>query len=1026
MHGSLIPVLASFAISFVVVFGGEVPASQVAGLHALFNSTNGVGWHWEPNETAYGVPWDFSNETVDPCIDHWQGISCSSVCDQASVCNIVGLSLAAYSLVGSLPQSVDLLSSLETLDLSSNTLVGQVPSTLGCLVQLQALDLSDNQLSGPVLDSLTSLPRLTSLVIESNCFSGSLPADLFLMSSLKGLYVRNNKIGGTIPESLGQLVSLTGLDLFVNAVGGTLPAALGNLTALAYLDFYTNLMTGSVPASFSSLSSLTFLSFGNNQFTGTVPSYLGAFSSLVVLGVSYNSFQGAMPASFAALQGLKFFSCRDNLMTGDMGFMLALPLLQLYLAGNNFFTGDFGALAPASVSPHLATLRMENNLLTGSALLPGLCADNRLKELVLSQNSLSGSVPPCISSWVNMTTIDLSANKLSGSLPTAFAQLKKLAAADVSTNHLHGQLVALFNDVVVLSVSDNEFTGPLPLNTFNSTRLQTFIASKNCFSGTLSPGICAAASLQTLALSGLMSAANCRVHLPFKRFTIEFFRGGIPPCIFEMPLLEQLFLSGNLIQGKLPELASGSLLHNISLGYNRLSGTIPRSVLTQPFLTVLDLSYNRLLGTIEAMQNSTLDSERQLTLLLQENCLSGNIPDQFHHSDADLNILSGNMFSCANTAELPDSDPKSEKYSCGSNLLNTAVTITGAAWGLIIGIAVWLWFRTKQADGVGDYSFVALMRHLYGQFSKFSPNLDEMDDPEFSLRHNLVVIRNFCLFVSLVTFFVLVVVLPVLTSYSLDPKFSVQTYQYGWVISLSFIQGVSPGITIMVLWVGLVLLCMVYELKCHDRKRPLPPNSPHRSRVGSELSDIDFDERSSSYNEVLLQKILIVSVSVSVSTLINVMYVYTVLYESSDVQTLALSALVVCKLAWMYLVVIPWLKQVNSQFLLILAVMVANVIVIPMIATLTVDDSCFYQYLHNGHAITTEYSYEMCDLYDDDFSCIGYSATSNAVTIAAPIVYSYECFSAMLLNCKFSCRKCRPLFCPRRSSLLCCCVHAVH
>ena len=475
--------------------------------------------------------------------------------------------------------------------------------------------------------------------------------------------------------------------------------------------------------------------------------------------------------------------------------------------------------------------------------------------------------------------------------------------------------------------------------------------------------------------------------------------------------------------GKLAELKPGSMLQNISLSYNRLTGTIPSSFQLQPYLRTLDLSYNRLLGTIASMSNAALDHDAGLVVHLQANALSGNVPDQFENSQADLNLLSGNMFSCVNTEELPQNDPKANKYSCGSNLLSIAIIFTAVSLVLISSSGMWRFYKDQSDEGMwrfykdqsdegvlfDEFSFVVLMRHLVDQFLK-PPfvTLSDLTGSEFSFYHNVEVLRNFCLFCTLISLFSLVVVLPFIVSFSLDNRYLSQTYQYGWIMALTFFRGVAPGVAIMVLWLVLIGLCMWYEYMFNER-RVAPVGKRIRgmsdmSDESSRSSDTGLGEDSGvdSKYDVFLKKFLIVAVSIVVSCLINVAYVYTVLYESLTLQTIALTLLVVTKLAWMYLVVIPWLKQVNSQFLLILGVMVANVIVIPMIVTMAVDVSCFNQYFYDSAPISTEYTYDICSLYDDDLSCIGYASNSASVTIAAPIIYSYQCFSAVLLNCKCS------------------------
>ena len=73
----------------------------------------------------------------------------------------------------------------------------------------------------------------------------------------------------------------------------------------------------------------------------------------------------------------------------------------------------------------------------------------------------------------------------------------------------------------------------------------------------------------------------------------NFLNGTLPSWLFSMPSLETLDLYGNQFVGEIGEFKYNSL-KNLDLGYNKLHGSIPRSVSRLVNLTSLYLSSNNL------------------------------------------------------------------------------------------------------------------------------------------------------------------------------------------------------------------------------------------------------------------------------------------------------------------------------------------------------------------------------------------------------------------------------------------------
>ena len=91
-------------------------------------------------------------------------------------------------------------------------------------------------------------------------------------------------------------------------------------------------------------------------------------------------------------------------------------------------------------------------------------ADSRVAALDLSDNNLSGAIPPEIGDMSILASLDLSGNDLSGKIPAAVGNLVNLDSLNLADNGLSGQIPPSLGGIVnlKLSLNGNEFTGCLP------------------------------------------------------------------------------------------------------------------------------------------------------------------------------------------------------------------------------------------------------------------------------------------------------------------------------------------------------------------------------------------------------------------------------------------------------------------------------------------------------------------------------------------------------------------------------------
>jgi len=215
--------------------------------------------------------------------------------------------------------------------------------------------------------------------------------------------------------------------------------------------------------------------------------------------------------------------------------------------------------------------------------------ENRVVDLEMWDNNLSGTIPSSIGNLTQLNTIILQNNPLlSGAIPTEIGNLVNLTYLIAMGNQLSGAIPASIGNLVNLiglEISGNLLSGPIPV-----------------------------------------SIANC------KKLTILWLHynqlsGAIPPEIGNLPNLNDLSLGNNLLSGAIPtEIGNLVSLTALYLNDNQLSGSIPASISNLVNLQVLNISHNQLTGSIpDGIGNSTHLSH----LILNNNQLSGAIPTYF-------------------------------------------------------------------------------------------------------------------------------------------------------------------------------------------------------------------------------------------------------------------------------------------------------------------------------------------------------------------------------------------------------------
>ncbi|XP_068652088.1 leucine-rich repeat receptor-like protein kinase TDR [Aristolochia californica] len=212
---------------------------------------------------------------------------------------------------------------------------------------------------------------------------------------------------------------------------------------------------------------------------------------------------------------------------------------------------------------------------------------------------------------------------------------------------LSGKYVGALADLVDLNLSDNSFSGRLPMEIFNLTNLKIIDISRNNFSDPFPGGIAVVRQLTVLdafsnSFSGPLPLEIARLDsLKVLNLAGSYFEGPIPPEYGAFKSLEFLHLAGNSLSGQIPkELGSLQTVEHMEIGYNYYRGSIPAELGNMSNLQYLDIAQANLSGPVPDLSNLT----RLESLFLFRNQLTGSIPLSFGNINSLVNLdLSDNF-----------------------------------------------------------------------------------------------------------------------------------------------------------------------------------------------------------------------------------------------------------------------------------------------------------------------------------------------------------------------------------------------
>ena len=337
------------------------------------------------------------------------------------------------------------------------------------------------------------------------------------------------------------------------------------VTALRLSD---NGLTGQLPENLGELAFLTELHLdGNDRLSGPIP------SSLTALGIQELQYGGTM---LCTVRDEGFRAWLNAIPTRDGDFLACneerADLMTLYhaMGGAGWASSvNWGTSAPLD-----------------SWFGINVDSAGRVREINLSRNDLSGTVPPEIQYFPHLRLLRLDYNDLVGEVPPEIGKLTELRRIDIDGNNFTGRIPPEIGDLAnleILWMGGNDMSGPIPPELGNLANLWELHLYEAAFEGPIPSELGGLAELRRLDLrdnriDGPIPAWLGELeHLTRLRIYDNQLSGPLPPQLGQLDNLEMLWVGGNMLSGPLPpKFAELESLRWLQLQNNPgLSGPLP-------------------------------------------------------------------------------------------------------------------------------------------------------------------------------------------------------------------------------------------------------------------------------------------------------------------------------------------------------------------------------------------------------------------------------------------------------------------
>ncbi|MBR5736765.1 MAG: Ig-like domain-containing protein [Bacteroidales bacterium] len=216
-------------------------AKERAALVAFYNSNNGANWKNDENWLS------------DKPVSSWYGVT---VDDSG---HVIELQMVYNNVYGRIPKEIADLTQLNSFSIVNSypptSECYPLPAEMGQLKEMTWMSIADYSIGGTLPESLFSLDKLTTLTIygTSQMQAAPMPKAVKNLKSLNNLTLSNLNFTGPLISELGELTGLTYIDLRDNNLTGSIPPELGSLINLTTLRLGGNSLSGTIPPSICSM-----------------------------------------------------------------------------------------------------------------------------------------------------------------------------------------------------------------------------------------------------------------------------------------------------------------------------------------------------------------------------------------------------------------------------------------------------------------------------------------------------------------------------------------------------------------------------------------------------------------------------------------------------------------------------------------------------------------------------------------------------------------------------------------------------
>ncbi|KAJ9164540.1 hypothetical protein P3X46_024105 [Hevea brasiliensis] len=331
---------------------------------------------------------------------------------------------------------------------------------------------------------------------------------------------------------------------------------------------------------------------------------------------------------------------------------------------------------------------------------------------------MSGTIPKCFENFSYLSVLDL--GNLHGSISGTFVEGNSLSRLDLSGNHLEGPFPrSLINcsKLAVLNLGNNMINGSFPYWLENLAKLRVLVLRGNRFSGPIPTSKVQFPFLGLLVID--LSHNDFTGPLPARYFqqfqammkeeSVEYYEVYVTITIkgvdFEVIKVLYIFamidLSNNQFKGEISENIGGlQHLKGLNFSHNYLTGHIPQTMGNLSNLEWLDLSSNKLVGGIP---EQLVDLTFLEVINLSFNDLTGPIPKGKQFNTFGIESYEGNLGlcgfplpkGCANDIAPPLPLPEGDHSA--HVIFEWNIVLMGYASGLVAGVAMgYIAFQTGK------------------------------------------------------------------------------------------------------------------------------------------------------------------------------------------------------------------------------------------------------------------------------------------------------------------------------------------